>query len=300
MVKLDNPNLDVNNDTWYHLGLNACDEIKENFSDVTYVCIGGKEKRMQVCAEYLYKQLGQPKSCLFEEDGRTLKNLSGHAQRYAMYKVGPVLIANHGMGQPTTFILLHEIAKLLSYAGCEDVKLFRLGTCGGVGVEPGTVIITDQCYSAFLEPFYTQVAAGKRIQYEARCDVKLGQDLLEVAKENSVNAVIGNTISTDDFYEEQGRVDGAVCSFSASDKMAFLKRAHEDFGVVNMEMEALVISSFCKRVQIKCAVLCVSIVNRLEGDEIRTPKTELTGFDSYPQMIIGNLIRKEAQAQKKC
>merc|ERR1739838_495867 len=124
MVKLDNPNLDVNNDTWYHLGLNACDEIKENFSDVTYVCIGGKEKRMQVCAEYLYKQLGQPKSCLFEEDGRTLKNLSGHAQRYAMYKVGPVLIANHGMGQPTTFILLHEIAKLLSYAGCEDVKLF--------------------------------------------------------------------------------------------------------------------------------------------------------------------------------
>merc|ERR1739838_920718 len=44
MVKLDNPNLDVNNDTWYHLGLNACDEIKENFSDVTYVCVGGKEK----------------------------------------------------------------------------------------------------------------------------------------------------------------------------------------------------------------------------------------------------------------
>jgi uridine phosphorylase len=31
--------------------------------------------------------------------------------------VGPVLIANHGMGMPSTSILLHEVTKLLAHAG---------------------------------------------------------------------------------------------------------------------------------------------------------------------------------------
>jgi hypothetical protein len=43
--------------------------------------------------------------------------------------VGPVLIANHGMGMPSTSILLHEVTKLLAHAGAprseKDAKLPR-------------------------------------------------------------------------------------------------------------------------------------------------------------------------------
>ena len=60
-------------------------------------------------------------------------NLSEGADRYAMYKIGPVLSVNHGMGCPSLSILLNELIKLVEYAGCKDVTFFRMGTSGGLG-----------------------------------------------------------------------------------------------------------------------------------------------------------------------
>ena len=37
------------------------------------------------------------------------------------------------MGVPSITILLHEITKLLSYAGAKDAVLIRIGTSGGIG-----------------------------------------------------------------------------------------------------------------------------------------------------------------------
>lgn len=41
---------------------------------------------------------------------------------------------------------------------------------------------------------------------------------------------------TYDFYEGQGRLDGAFCEFTEQDKMDYLEKLRE-FGVVNIEME---------------------------------------------------------------
>ncbi len=38
------------------------------------------------------------------------------------------------MGVPSATILLHELLKLLKYAGASDVVLFRMGTSGGIGM----------------------------------------------------------------------------------------------------------------------------------------------------------------------
>lgn len=48
--------------------------------------------------------------------------------------------------------------------------------------------------------------------------------------------VSGKTMCTYDFYEGQGRLDGAFCEFTESDKMDYLEKLR-DFGVVNIEME---------------------------------------------------------------
>ncbi len=61
-----------------------------------------------------------------------------------MYKVGPVLVASHGMGQPSISILLHELVKLARYAKMDNPIFFRLGTSGGLGVLPGTVVIASE------------------------------------------------------------------------------------------------------------------------------------------------------------
>lgn len=55
-------------------------------------------------------------------------------------------------------ILLHEIFKLLHHAGASDVQIFRLGTSGGLGVAPGTLIVTSQAVNPEGRPVFEQVA----------------------------------------------------------------------------------------------------------------------------------------------
>ena len=74
-----------------------------------------------------------------------------------MYKVGPVLSVSHGMGVPSLSILLHELIKLMWHAGVEDPIFFRIGTCGGVGLSGGTVVITQQAVDGRLLPVHENV-----------------------------------------------------------------------------------------------------------------------------------------------
>lgn len=93
-------------------------------------------------------------------------NICTGSDRYAMYKIGPVLsvsvcrnnfatqeqkkksnsvvvtivpdcvsafILQHGMGIPSIAIMLHELIKLLYHAHCTDVTIIRIGTSGGIG-----------------------------------------------------------------------------------------------------------------------------------------------------------------------
>lgn len=78
------------------------------------------------------------------------------------YKVGKILCVSHGMGMPSLSIALNEVYKLLHYAGCLDKCTFiRCGTCGGIGVAPGSVVVSTECCDADLNHFYTQSALGK-------------------------------------------------------------------------------------------------------------------------------------------
>jgi uridine phosphorylase len=57
------------------------------------------------------------------------------------------------MGGPSTSILLHEVAKLLKYAGAKATWL-RMGTCGGIGVDEGTIVVTNQAYNTDMKPYF--------------------------------------------------------------------------------------------------------------------------------------------------
>ena len=84
---------------------------------------------------------------------------------------------------PSMSILLHEIAKLLQHAGAsKDVIFVRIGTSGGVGVEPGTVVVADEGYNAELEPCYKYTILSKVHKYPTTLDEGLVKELLEYAK----------------------------------------------------------------------------------------------------------------------
>ena len=116
--------------------------------------MGGSVGRMEEFAQSVADELGEHESVAIPYGMRP--SAIGKTDRYSMFKVGPVLISSHGMGQPSMSILLHEVAKLLDYAGAVDPIFIRLGTSGGLGVKPGTVVVTNEgaCVAAvacFLE-----------------------------------------------------------------------------------------------------------------------------------------------------
>ena len=102
------------------------------------------------------------------------ENLS-KTDRYAMYKTGPVLWVNvsqlrkksldfqHGMGVPSLSIMLIELFKLLRLAGAINVEIVRIGTSGGVGVAPGTVIVSNGALNGALEQKHVQWIDGKQV-----------------------------------------------------------------------------------------------------------------------------------------
>jgi len=286
-VKLMNPHLNLlEEDLLYHLSLGTKrDDLVEMFSDVRYVCMGGMPQRMKSFAEFMLKELGYTLPT-----GTTLTDISVKSGRYAMYKAGPVLSISHGMGIPSASILLHEVFKLLHYAKVKDPVLFRIGTSGGIGLPPGSVVITEQALDCRLRPFYEMVILGESVQRPADSDKQLVEDLLGFSgQDDEFITTKGKTVTADDFYESQGRLDGAICEFTEEDKMNYLKRMSE-MGVLNMEMEALVFSALTKKAGIRAAVICITLLDRLKGDQVTHPKEELTAWQERPQKIVARYI----------
>lgn len=82
--QLRNPHLSkLPSDTLYHLGLStATHDFEKLFGDVKFVCMGGSAHRMKNLAQYLSQELNI---------ATDLNDITGHAKRYSMFKVGPVL-----------------------------------------------------------------------------------------------------------------------------------------------------------------------------------------------------------------
>merc|ERR1712100_561579 len=97
--------------------------------------------------------------------------------------------------------------------------------------------------------------------------------------------VCGKTMSADCFYEGQGRTDGAICEYEEPDKVAFLQRAHEA-GVRNIEMEALQFGAFTHHLGIKAATCCVTLLDRLQGDQVTASPAQLAEWDEASGRVV--------------
>ncbi len=214
----------------------------------------------------------------------------GKTERFVLFKIGPVISASHGMGMPSTLILLHELTKLLDYAGCDDPVYLRIGTSGGIGVEAGTVVVSSGALNGELEPWFESVELGQRRRYRTTLDKELTDLLLPPTTDIPVTS--GLTMGTDDFYEGQGRMDGAlVPGYTEEEKIAFLQKAYNS-GVRNIEMESTAIAAFCNRAGIRAGIVCTALLNRLEGDQIESTPDELREYSGRAARIGLRFIRK--------
>nr|XP_014280264.1 uridine phosphorylase 1 isoform X2 [Halyomorpha halys] len=293
-VRLRNPHIELmDQDILYHLALGSgSHDLVEMFGDVKFVVMGGTPKRMEHFAYYIMGEIGHKLPA-----GTMLQDISHYSYRYSMYKVGPVLSISHGMGLPSVAILLHEVIKLMYHARVRDPVFFRMGTSGGIGLEGGTVVISEQAVDGLMRSFYEIPVLGKLVQRPAVLDKKLVRELKALHHaDDPYDTITGKTLCTSDFYEGQGRLDGAFCEFSEADKMQFLEKVHKS-GVINMEMESLAFAALTHHAGIRSAVICATIVDRLKGDQIQAPKEVLDEWQERPQKLISRYIKKYLQTK---
>ncbi|XP_069120573.1 uridine phosphorylase 1-like [Argopecten irradians] len=289
-VRVPNPHIkSLGVDHLYHIALDTSDidKLETIFGDVKFVCFGGQPSRMEGFVKYINKELGIDVNC------HCPQNYAAGTDRYCVYKAGPVLSVSHGIGVPSLSIVFNEVLKLMHYAKCRDVTFFRIGTCGGIGLEPGSVVLTEKAVDGEFSNFYKMFILGKKVERPAIVDEGLVRELEACAREDDdFRTVRGTTLCTEDFYECQARLDGAFCDFNEEDKMAFMKKLKEN-NICNIEMESLGFLALCRHAGIKGAVACVTLLDRLEEDYISVDIPKLKQWQTRAQVLILRFIKKK-------
>lgn len=297
-----NPYLtELDTDTLYHLGFTSKEDLKKLFGDVRYVVMHGANHRAKDFAEMVRENAATNKDFSLQMgvalgadvDESTLKPL-GSTDRFFLFKIGDIISISHGMGQPSHSILLHEITKLLSHSGVKNVEYFRLGTSGGIGVEPGTIVLTQNGVDPSGQAQYKLHRLGELVEIApTNFDPRLIHEILDVR--DDINVVLGDTSSNNDFHYEQARMDGAFCDFTRDEQQAYLRSMHQK-GVRNFEMESAGFAAFCNRLGIPAACMCVALLNRFEGDQVSLDPDTYADYCSRPWKLMMNYL-KMAHAQ---
>ena len=81
--------------------------------------------------------------------------------------------------------------------------------------------------------------------------------------------------------------------------MEHLKQVKEA-GVKNIEMECTAISSLCYHTSVKCAVVCVALLNRLKGGpgELDITPEVYQSWQLRPQQLVVKFIKSELHEQE--
>lgn len=285
--ELLNPRMvDKDDDFFYHLNIGKnSPQLKETFGDTKFVCMGGSQERAKFFAQAFARQTGLA-------DPGSIMPVIEKTDRYTVYKVGQVIFMSHGIGMPSMGIILQEITKVLHYAECESVQYMRVGTSGGVGVEPGTVVISTGTLNDELQAdTHAQNILGKRREEVASLPKEIAEAI--EACRGDINAVFGRTLGTQDFYLGQGRLDmlenPPYTEEEVREFIAELKRR----GVKNIEMESTLFAAFCHRLGIPGAILCSAIVNRDETDQVTAGPDKLRKYSADAEQVAINYMAKE-------
>lgn len=104
----------------------------------------------------------------------------------------------------------------------------------------------------------------------------------------------------------QARMDGAVCEYTKSEQQAYLKMLKEK-GVNNIEMECSAMAALCFKASVRCAIVCVVLVNRLingdqvdrlNGDQVDIPEETYKEYQLRPQTLVAQYIKKRLTETK--
>jgi uridine phosphorylase len=97
-------------------------------------------------------------------------------------------------------------------------------------------------------------------------------------------------VATNEFFLEQFRLDGAIRMETAESKRAWLDWIHEH-GVRNIEMEGALLAAYLNQWGFsKFAMICATLLNRLEGDQVLSTPEQLHQFSEDSGRVLFNYL----------
>ena len=162
------------------------------------------------------------------------------------WKGKPVSVQATGMGQPSFAIYTHE---LLTFYGMK--KAIRVGTAGGLNakVKVRDVIIAQ---GACSDSTIIREGFGS-YAYAPIADYGLLRDAADRAKAAKLRAHVGNIVSSDIFYHEDG-----LATYGPLIKA----------GVIGVEMEAATLYTLAARAGARALAICTMTDCLITGEEI--------------------------------
>ena len=331
-IQIQNPYLDLSKDdiSFYHLMMSS-EQARQKLSGVKKVVMCGSRGRALQIARQAHDRLGLPIQEFLERpsiregfrDG-DLSKVRNWAidkirkavdlpvkitsdKRYDFYLVGDTLVCNHDMGIGTMEIITNEVIMALAAAGACGVTMFRVGTCGGLGEDAGTVVIADKVWSEQPQDDFVDEdgskyvpinVCGEKEWWPGDMDQETAQKLQEMAQKHGITSVIGGVMSKLRFYAGEARIDGATCFHGPEKATAFFKWMHEK-RIRKSEMEAIDLVSLCALHGIRHAVICVVLDNCMTHESINFTPERMKEIESRPIEVLLNLFAEEMGIELK-
>jgi uridine phosphorylase len=260
-------------DVYYHFGVDSDDPVLAELRDVRAIILAGSGDRI--------KEFAQRWSAL--HDDAPVVALPKEERFVTRYCAG-VLFASHGMGMPSASIAVQELMRIVFFLkggdhdAMSEVFWARVGTSGGVGLPGGTVVVTTEGVMADLKPYRLLQGLSGEYWFDGTFPAEVAQAIVDASAGSGIPIELGRTVAGNEFFLEQMRLDGAICLETPESKMAWLKVLEAE-GVRNIEMEGAMLAGFLNHWGFpRFAMICTTIVNRIEGDQVTQSKEELHAF----------------------
>lgn len=273
-------------DVYYHFGLSSADPVMESLKGVRAIVMAGSAERIRQFAADWSHQNSDTEIIAFTKEDRFV----------ARYTAG-ILFASHGMGMPSASIALQELMRMVYFLKGGDLEALqeifwaRVGTSGGIGLPPGSVVVSSEGVMADMKPY--RLLQGTTGTYWFNGDFP--SDVREAILSANANAgypvVTGRTVAGNEFFLEQFRLDGAICMESPESKSAWLELLHRN-GVCNIEMEGAMFAGYLNHWGFDCfAMICCTLLDRLEGDQVTASPEELHEYAERAGQVLFNYLR---------
>ena len=272
-------------DVYYHFGVASDDPVLAQFRDVQAVIMAGSGDRIVDFAQkWSARHDGAPVIALPKEERFVTRYCAG------------VLFASHGMGMPSASIAVQELMRMVfflkggDHAAMEQVFWARVGTSGGVGLPGGTVVVSTEGVMADLKPYRLLQGGSGEYVFDGTFPLDVAHSIVQASEGTGIPIELGRTVATNEFFLEQFRLDGAISMETPESKMAWLRWLDEE-GVRNIEMEGAMLAGYLNHWGFpRFAMICTTLLNRLDGDQVTASSAELGTFSERSGEVLLNYL----------